>query len=281
VSTVVPRLDEAVRFIAGRTALRPRTALVLGSGLGAFADTLQDAVRIPYKDIPHFPVSTAVGHSGTLVIGRSEGVVVAVMAGRVHFYEGYKMQEVVFPARVLGRFGIDTLVLTNAAGAINKAWKPGDLMIIEDHINLMGTNPMIGPNVDELGLRFFDLTVAYDAGLRKMAAAACVKARLRARRGVYVALTGPSYETPAEIRMLRKMGADAVGMSTVPEVIAARQMGMRVLGISCMSNMAACILKKPLHYQEVLDVGERIKDRLMKVLRGVIVSVDKNRKRGK
>ena len=279
--SVIGQLDDAVKFINGRTSLRPKTALVLGSGLGAFADTLENAVRIPYKDIPHFPVSTAIGHSGTLVIGHSGGVSVAVMAGRVHFYEGYKMSEVVFPARVLGRLGIDTLVLTNAAGAVNMSFKPGDLMIIEDHINLMGTNPMIGPNEDELGLRFFDMTVAYDAALRKIAAAACVKARIRARRGVYVGLTGPSYETPAEIRMLRKIGGDAVGMSTVPEVIAARQMGVRILGISCMTNMAAGILKKPLHHTEVLDVGETIKGRLMKVLSGVILSVDKARRLGK
>jgi purine-nucleoside phosphorylase len=279
--SVIGQLDDAVKFINGRTSLRPKTALVLGSGLGAFADTLENAVRIPYKDIPHFPVSTAIGHSGTLVIGHSGGVSVAVMAGRVHFYEGYKMSEVVFPARVLGRLGIDTLVLTNAAGAVNMSFKPGDLMIIEDHINLMGTNPMIGPNEDELGLRFFDMTVAYDAALRKIAAAACVKARIRARRGVYVGLTGPSYETPAEIRMLRKIGGDAVGMSTVPEVIAARQMGVRILGISCMTNMAAGILKKPLHHTEVLDVGEKIKGRLMKVLSGVILSVDKARRLGK
>lgn len=279
--SVIGQLDDAVKFINGRTSLRPKTALVLGSGLGAFADTLENAVRIPYKDIPHFPVSTAIGHSGTLVIGHSGGVSVAVMAGRVHFYEGYEMSEVVFPARVLGRLGIDTLVLTNAAGAVNMSFKPGDLMIIEDHINLMGTNPLIGPNEDELGLRFFDMTVAYDAALRKIAAAACAKARIRSRRGVYVGLTGPSYETPAEIRMLRKVGGDAVGMSTVPEVIAARQMGMRILGISCMTNMAAGILKKPLHHTEVLDVGEKIKGRLMKVLSGVILSVDKARRLGK
>ncbi len=268
--SVLQQLDDAVRLIERRAPLKPRIALVLGSGLGAFADTLADAVRIPYQDIPHFPLSTAVGHSGTLVIGHSGGVPIAVMAGRVHFYEGYPMAEVIFPARVLGRLGIDALILTNAAGAVNRAFKPGDLMIIEDHINLMGTNPMIGPNEDELGLRFFDMTVAYDAGLRRLALAICAKAKVRARRGVYLALSGPSYETPAEIRMLRRLGADAVGMSTVPEVIAARHMGMRVLGISCITNMAAGILKKPLHHTEVLEVGERIKDRLMKVLSGVI-----------
>lgn len=267
---LLEQIDDAVRFIESRAPLRPKMGLVLGSGLGAFADTLKDAVRIPYREIPHFPVSTAIGHSGTLVIGISGGVPVAVMAGRVHFYEGYPMAQVVFPARVLGRFGVKILVLTNAAGTVNRAFRPGDLMIIEDHVNLMGTNPLIGPNDEALGLRFFDLTVAYDAKLRKIAAAACRKAGTRARRGVYVGLTGPSFETPAEIRMLRKLGIDAVGMSTVPEVIAARHMGVRVLGISCITNMAAGITKKTLSHTEVLEVGEKVKDRLLNVLSHVI-----------
>jgi purine-nucleoside phosphorylase len=248
------RLEEAVAFVLGRTPRRPALGVVLGSGLGAFADALEDAVAVPFGDIPHFPASTVVGHGGALVVGRSRGVPVAVMKGRVHFYEGYSLDQVVFPVRVLGRLGVSTVVFTNAAGAINPSFAPGDLMVIEDHLNLIG-NPLLGPNQDSLGPRFPDMSEAYDRGLRDVAEAAGRAASVRCHRGVYVGLTGPSYETPAEIRMFRTLGADAVGMSTVPETIVARHEGMKVAGISCMCNMAAGILPQPLTHQEVLEAG--------------------------
>ena len=268
--TVASHLGEAVRAIESRTPLRPTVGLVLGSGLGAFAKTLDKPVIIPYRGIPHFPVSTAIGHAGELVVGTTGGVPVAVMAGRVHYYEGYSMQEVVFPVRVLGRFGVKTVILTNAAGSVNVNYKPGELMVIEDHINYMGVHPLIGPNDEQLGPRFFDMSEAYDPRLREIAEKACWKAGVPVRHGVYIAFTGPSYETPAEIRMARTMGADAVGMSTVPEVLAARHMGIRVLAISCITNMAAGVLKKKLDHREVLEVGERVKAGLMDVLGRII-----------
>lgn len=268
--SLVRRLEEAVAFVLGRTSLRPAIGVVLGSGLGAFADALEDAVAVPFGEIPHFPASTVVGHGGALVVGRSRGVPVAVMKGRVHFYEGYRLDQVVFPIRVLGRLGVETLVLTNAAGAINPAFAPGDLMVIEDHVNLLG-NPLLGPNEEALGSRFPDMSEAYDRGLRDVAEAACRAASVRCHRGVYVALTGPSYETPAEIRMFRTLGADAVGMSTVPEVIAARHMGMRVVGLSCLTNMAAGVTDRKLDHREVLETGERVKAALLEVLARVVV----------
>ena len=268
--TLLADLGEGVRFVQSHTTLRPAIGLVLGSGLGAFARSLEKVTAIPYGEIPRFPTSTAVGHSGELVIGHSQGVPVAVMSGRAHYYEGYTMQQVVFPVRVLGRMGVKTLILTNAAGSVNVNYKPGELMVIGDHINLMGGNPMIGPNEDELGQRFFDMSEAYDPRLREIAEKACWKAGVTVRKGVYLALSGPSYETPAEIRMLRTLGADAVGMSTVPEVIAARHMGIRVLGISCITNMAAGVTKRPLDHREVLEVGEKVKAGLIEVLGGII-----------
>ena len=249
---------------------------MLGSGLGAFADALEDAVAVPFAEIPHFPASTVVGHSGALVIGRSRGVPVAVMKGRVHFYEGYGLDQVVFPVRVLGRLGVKTLVITNAAGAINPAFAPGDLMVIEDHVNLLG-NPLLGPNEEALGPRFPDMSEAYDRGLRDVAEAACQAAAVRCHRGVYVSLTGPSYETPAEIRMFRTMGADAVGMSTAPEVIAARHMGMRVAGLSCLTNMAAGVTDRKLDHREVLETGERVKSALLEVLARIVTEAARER----
>jgi len=273
--TLLANLGEAVRFIQSKTPLRPAIGLVLGSGLGAFARSLEKATAIPYGEIPHFPTSTAIGHSGELVVGHCQGVPVAVMAGRAHLYEGYTLQQVVFPVQVLGRMGVKILVLTNAAGSVNVAYKPGELMVISDHINFMGGNPMIGPNEDQLGLRFFDMSEAYDPHLREIAEKACWKAGVTVRKGVYIAFTGPSYETPAEIKMSRAMGADAVGMSTVPEVIAARHMGVRVLGISCITNMAAGVIKKPLDHREVLEVGEKVKAGLIDVLGRIIVEAAK------
>ena len=268
--TLLADLSEAVRFVQSHTALRPSIGLVLGSGLGAFAHSLEKATAIPYGEIPRFPVSTAIGHTGELVIGYCQGVPVAVMSGRAHFYEGYTLQQVVFPVRVLGRMGVKILILTNAAGSVNVAYKPGELMVISDHINFTGGNPMMGPNEDQLGLRFFDMSEAYDPHLREIAEKACWKAGVTVRKGVYIAFTGPSYETPAEIRMSRTLGADAVGMSTVPEVIAARHMGIRVLGISCITNMAAGVIKKPLDHREVLEVGEKVKAGLIDVLGRIV-----------
>jgi len=269
VSQRLERLDEAVAAVRARTKLEPRVGVILGSGLGAFGDSLDDATTVPYAEIPHFPASTVVGHSGALALGRCRGVPVAVMKGRVHFYEGYSLEQVVFPARVLGRLGIQTLVVTNAAGAVNKAYAPGELMVIEDHINLIG-NPLVGPNEDALGERFFDMSEAYDKGLRDVAEAACRAAGVRSQRGVYLALTGPSFETPAEIRAFRTLGADAVGMSTVPEVTAVRHMGIRVVGLSCLTNMAAGVLDQRLDHREVLETGERVKVQLLEVLARIV-----------
>jgi purine-nucleoside phosphorylase len=263
------RLAEAVSVVRSRTPLAPTMGLVLGSGLGAFAKTLLAPTAIPYREIPHFPGSSVSGHQGELVLGHSGSVPVAVMAGRAHFYEGYALDQVVFPVRVLRCLGAEVLIVTNAAGSVNAAFAPGDLMIIEDHINLIG-NPLLGPNEDSLGPRFPDMSEAYDPRLRRLAEEACRAAGAPARRGVYIAMTGPSYETPAEIRMARALGADAVGMSTAPEVVAARHMGMRVLGISCLTNMAAGVTAQKLDHREVLAMGERVKDRLLEVLRRVV-----------
>jgi purine-nucleoside phosphorylase len=268
------RLDDAAAVVRACTPLAPTVGVILGSGLGAFAESLEGAVSVPYAQIPHFPASTVVGHGGSLVIGRCGGVPVAVMNGRVHYYEGYTLEQVVFPARVLGRLGVKTLLVTNAAGAVNTAFAPGDLMVIEDHINLLG-NPLLGPNEEALGERFIDMSEAYDRGLRDVAEAACRASGVPARRGVYLALTGPSFETPAEIRMLRTLGADAVGMSTVPEVIAVRHMGVRVVGLSCITNMAAGVLDRKLDHREVLETGERVKASLIQVIARIVAAAAK------
>jgi purine-nucleoside phosphorylase len=269
--TTFERAEEAAAFVRGRSRLRPVVGLVLGSGLGAYADSLAGATRIPYAEIPHFPTSTAIGHRGEMVLGTAGDTPVAVMNGRVHYYEGYTPAEVVFPVRVLGRLGIKVLVMTNAAGSVNVNYKPGELMIITDHVNYMGINPLIGPNDERFGPRFFDMSEAYDPKLQEIAERACSKVGMTVRRGVYIAFNGPSYETPAEIKASRTLGADAVGMSTVPEVIAARHMGIRVLAISCITNMAAGVIKKKLHHLEVLEVAEKVKSGLLDVLSRVIV----------
>ena len=264
------RADHAAKFILSKTKLRPRIAIVLGSGLGAFADDLADSVRIPYEKIPGFPRSTAVGHAGRLVIGEAGNVAVAAMHGRVHFYEGYSAKEVVFPMRVLGRLGICAAILTNAAGGINLGFKQGALVVLRDHINLQGTNPLIGPNDERFGTRFPDMTQAYWMPYRESALTEAKRLGIEIHEGVYAALAGPSYETPAEIHYLRTIGADLVGMSTVPEVIVARQMGIRVLGISCVTNMAAGILDQPINHAEVIETGERVKSQFVGLLRAVI-----------
>jgi purine-nucleoside phosphorylase len=262
--------DRAAKFILSKTKLRPRVAVVLGSGLGAFADDLAGAVRIPYEKIPGFPRSTAEGHAGRLVIGKAGDVVVAAMQGRVHFYEGYSLREVVFPMRVLGRLGIRAAILTNAAGGINTDFKQGALVVIRDHIDLQGSNPLIGGNDERFGARFPDMTQAYSKSYRSIATEESRRLGIEVFEGVYAALTGPSYETPAEIRYLRTIGADLVGMSTAPEVIVARHMGIRVLGISCVTNMAAGILDQPINHAEVMETGERVKGQFVALLRAVL-----------
>jgi purine-nucleoside phosphorylase len=265
--------DEAAQLLLTHTALRPRIGLVLGSGLGSFADELTESIRVPYTTIPHFPRSTAIGHAGQMVIGHVGQVPVIVMQGRVHLYEGYSAQQVAFPMRVFGRMGIRALVLTNAAGGINVDYKQGALVLVRDHINLQGQNPLIGPNDERFGERFPDMTQAYSRKYGEIAHRAAQKLGKTLNEGVYLALAGPSYETPAEIRAFRTLGADLVGMSTVPEVIAARHMGMHVLAISCVTNMAAGILDQPLSSTEVFETTERVRGDFVALLRGVIPEI--------
>jgi purine-nucleoside phosphorylase len=271
------RAEQAAKYVIRRTPLRPRIAVVLGSGLGDFADTLNGATSIPYGKIPHFPVSTAIGHAGRLVIGKVDGVPVAVMQGRVHFYEGYSLEQVIFPMRVLARLGIRAAILTNAAGGISPQYTQGCLVLLRDHINLQGGNPLVGPNDERFGVRFPDMTQVHWAPYRALAHAEAAKLGLQLFEGVYAALSGPSYETPAEIRYLRAIGADLVGMSTVPEVIAAAHMGIRVLGISCVTNMAAGILDQPITTEEVLETGQRVAKQFAALLRAVIPKIATDR----
>ncbi len=267
------RAESAAAFVLSRTALRPRIGLVLGSGLGGFANELAAATRIPYEDIPSFPRSTAIGHAGQMVIGTSNGVAVAAMSGRVHLYEGYSPKEVAFPVRVFARMGIRALILTNAAGGINLEYKQGALVIITDHINLQGQNPLVGANDERFGPRFPDMTQAYWKPYREMALEEARKSRLTVYQGVYAGLPGPSFETPAEIRYLRAIGADLVGMSTIPEVIAARHMGLKVLAISCVTNMAAGILDQVITHDEVLETTVRVKGDFVGLVRASIRSI--------
>jgi len=262
--------DSAAKLILSRTSLRPQIGLVLGSGLGAFADSLSDAARVPYAEIPSFPRSTAIGHAGRMVVGNAGAVPVAAMQGRVHLYEGYSAQEVTFPIRVFARMGIRAVIITNAAGGINLGYSQGALVLISDHINLQGTNPLVGPNDDRFGVRFPDMTQAYSRSYREIAREEAAKLNIMLHEGVYAALLGPSYETPAEIRHLRHIGADLVGMSTAAEVITARHMGLNVLAISCVTNMAAGILDQPLSHAEVMETGERVKSTFESLLRAVL-----------
>jgi purine-nucleoside phosphorylase len=268
--TLYERAEHAARLIRSRAAEDVRVALVLGSGLGAFADELEDAQAIPYDEIPGFARPTVEGHAGRLVVGRVGAVAVAAMQGRFHFYEGYTLEEVTFPVRVLGLLGAKSLVLTNAAGGLNNSYEQGALVLISDHLNLMGTNPLLGKNDPRFGPRFPDMTDVYDREYQEAAIAEAHEMGLELRRGIYAGLSGPSYETPAEIRMLRLLGADAVGMSTVPEAIVARQMGVRVLGLSCITNMAAGVLDKPINHEEVIETGERVRETFAELLRRVI-----------
>jgi purine-nucleoside phosphorylase len=265
--------ESAAAFLSQQTSLRPKIGVVLGTGLGAFADELTDATRIPYSQIPAFPRSTAIGHAGQMVIGKTQGTPIVAMQGRVHLYEGYSASEISFPTRVLGRVGIRALVLTNAAGGINLEYKQGALVVISDHINLQGHNPLLGPNDERFGPRFPDMTHAYSKSYREIALRAARKLGLSVHEGVYAGLLGPSYETPAEIRYLRTIGADLVGMSTIPEVIAARHMGIEVLGISCVTNMAAGILDQLLNQEEVLETAAQVQGKFVALLKAVLPEI--------
>jgi len=267
---MIQAIDEAVAFVRSKTKLAPQVGVVLGSGLGNVVDAIDVEATIPYSEIPGGAASTVWGHSGKMIIGRAGNVPVVVLAGRMHFYEGHDMRAVVHLARVAGRLGIKNMIVTNAAGGVNTSFTPGDLMLISDHINLMGGNPLLGPNIDELGPRFPDMSEAYPENLRAMAKEVARDLGLSLKEGVYLALSGPAYETPAEIRMLRVLGADGVGMSTVPEVIAMSHMGIPVLGISCITNMAAGVIKQKLTHQEVMDTTARVQTQFTSLVLGVL-----------
>ena len=278
---------EAAEFIRSKYPKPIAAAVVLGSGLGAFADDIENAVQIPYEEVPHFERSTVQGHAGQLVLGEVEGVPVAVQQGRFHFYEGYEMEQVMFPMRVFGRLGVKNVILTNAAGSLSTEMRPGSLMLISDHLNLMGVNPLRGKNDEQFGPRFPDMTDVYTKSLQEIAireADAIAKCRFDSgrdaehtmflHRGVYCALSGPTYETPSEIRMYRLLGADAVGMSTVPEAIAARHQGMNILGISCITNFGAGMTAEPINHQEVMETGARVAEIFKELLRRIIKRIE-------
>jgi purine-nucleoside phosphorylase len=264
------RVEKSAAMVRGRCGALPETAIVLGSGLGDFAGTLVDAVTMPYGDLPYWPASRVVGHEGQLVIGNVGGTRVAALSGRVHFYEGHDLGTIVFATRVMGRIGVRRLILTNAAGGINTGFAQGALMIIDDHINMLGSNPLIGMNDDRFGTRFPDMSEVYSARLRRIADDAARAKGVPVSHGIYIAVHGPSYETPAEIRFFRTIGADAVGMSTVPEAIAARHMGIEVLGISCITNMAAGVLPQPLVHDEVMETARRVRGSFIALLEGIV-----------
>jgi purine-nucleoside phosphorylase len=276
ISDVLSTLDAAVSVLQRRAGAAPDVAIVLGSGLGDFASTLTDAITLPYAELPGWPSSSVVGHAGTLVVGtHASGARVAALAGRAHLYEGHHVSRAVFGVRAMVRWGVRRIVLTNAAGGINTAFTQGALMLIDDHINLLGSNPLVGPNLDELGVRFPDMTYVYDRDLRAMAIAAAAAAGVPLKRGIYVATLGPSYETPAEIRAFRALGADAVGMSTVPEAIAARHMGAAVAGISCITNPAAGVVDEPLHHDDVMKTAGRVRGQFIALLDAFIARMVK------
>jgi purine-nucleoside phosphorylase len=264
------RVEKSAAMVRSRCGALPETAIVLGSGLGDFAGTLVDAVTMPYGDLPYWPASRVVGHEGQLVIGNVGGTRVAALSGRAHFYEGHDLATVVFATRVMGRIGVRRLILTNAAGGINTGFAQGALMIIDDHINMLGSNPLIGMNDDRFGTRFPDMSEVYSARLRQIADDAARAKGVPVSHGIYIAVHGPSYETPAEIRFFRTIGADAVGMSTVPEAIAARHMGIEVLGISCITNMAAGVLPQPLVHDEVMETARRVRGSFIALLEGIV-----------
>ena len=269
-TSLYERAEHATRVIRSRISVEPRIAVVLGSGLGGFADDFEEAAAIPYEEIPGFVRSTAQGHAGRLVIGKVDSVPVLAMQGRVHYYEGYSLEEVTFPVRTFGLLGVKTLVLTNAAGGINVELTQGALMVISDHLNLMGVNPLRGPNDERFGPRFPDMSAVYSPDLQALVVEEAKGIGIEVRRGIYGALSGPSYETPAEIHLLRNLGADAVGMSTVPEAIVARHMGLEVLGISCITNAAAGVFPEPLHHSDVMETAQQVKGQFIALLEGII-----------
>lgn len=264
------KLAEVRHYLMERVNNQPEMGIILGSGLGGFAEVMEEKVSIPYRDIPHFPVSTVEGHKGELVFGRVNGKSVMAMQGRFHYYEGYSMQEVTFPVRVMQVLGVTGLIVTNASGGINPSYRPGDLVLIKDHLNFMGENPLRGANLSSLGPRFPDLSEGYDLEWRQKALTVAREAGIHPQEGIYAAMSGPSYESPAEIRFLRTVGADLVGMSTVPEVIVANHGGMRVLGISCVTNMAAGILPQRLSHAEVMETAERIEKQFIRFVQGLV-----------
>ncbi|WP_342429619.1 purine-nucleoside phosphorylase [Neobacillus sp. FSL H8-0543] len=264
---------EARDFIFSKTDSRPTIGMILGSGLGTLADEISNPVTIPYSEIPHFAKSEAVGHANELVIGELMGKTVVAMKGRFHYYEGYTLDEVTFPVRVMKALGVENLLITNACGAVNTSFSPGDLMLITDHINLVGTNPLIGPNNSELGTRFPDVSRVYNPDLRNLATKVAIKQNIQLQNGVYAWWSGPAYETPAEIRMIRVLGADAVGMSTVPEAVVAVHGGMKVLGISCLTNMACGILDQPLSHDEVIEVAGKVRGNFVNLVKGVLEEI--------
>lgn len=266
-------MQTAAKSILEKTKYKPEIGLILGSGLGSLADSIENPEFYNYEDLPHFPLSTVEGHAGRLVIGMLNGKCVIAMQGRFHYYEGYSYNEVTFPVRVMKLLGVDTLIVTNAAGAVNTNFKPGDLMLITDHINLSGDNPLIGTNIDELGPRFPDMSTAYSTDLRAKALELSKKLNIDLKQGVYAMMSGPTYETPAEVRMVRILGGDAVGMSTAPEVIIANHCGMKVLGISCMTNMAAGILDQPLNHEEVIETSKIVKNKFLTLMTKIISNI--------
>lgn len=273
---LVRHLDLAGDFIRLRLGERPmpRVAIVLGSGLGTLAEAIENKVAIPYSDVPYFPTSTVEGHAGQLVIGDLEGTPIVALQGRFHLYEGYDAGQVVFPIRAIARLGVQAIVITNAAGGMGDGFKPGDLMLITDHINLTGTNPLVGSHDDRLGARFPDMSAAYDPAFRELLIGAAAELELPIQQGVYSVLSGPSYETPAEVRMLKMLGCDACGMSTIPEVVASHQMGVRVLGVSLISNLAAGIAQHPLSHKEVMETGARVAVDFARLIRKVLPQID-------
>ncbi|MFV2049528.1 purine-nucleoside phosphorylase [Metabacillus sp. YM-086] len=267
-------IKEAANYLTSKYSEQPTIGLILGSGLGVLADEIENPVKIPYNEIPNFPISTVEGHAGQLVFGSLKGKKVVAMQGRFHFYEGYSLDKVTAPVRVMKELGVQTLIVTNAAGGVNENFQAGDLMLISDHINNMGTNPLIGPNDSDMGPRFPDMSESYDKQLRELARGIASELHIKLQEGVYVGNTGPSYETPAEVRALRILGGDAVGMSTVPEVIVARHTGLKVLGISCISNMAAGILDQPLSHDEVIETTEKVRANFLNLVKSIVEKIN-------
>lgn len=263
-------IQESADYIKSKLTKEPTIAVILGSGLGDLADEIQNSVKIPYTEIPHFPVSTVVGHAGQLVVGELKGKIILAMQGRFHYYEGYPMADVTYAIRVMKQIGIEKLIVTNAAGAVNTHFVPGDLMLISDHLNLSGSNPLIGRNMDSFGVRFPDMSNAYNQTLRDLARKVAKEEAIDLKEGVYTFMSGPTYETPAEVRMVRLLGGDAVGMSTAPEVIVAVHSGIEVVGISCMTNMAAGILDQPLNHEEVVETSQRVKVKFTTLIKGIL-----------